>query len=33
MDNTLCTKIDGELFSKIVENGARNLQINLKTVP
>ena len=32
MDNTLCTKIDGELFSKIVENGARNLQINLKTV-
>ena len=32
MDNTLLTKIDGELFSKIIENGARNLHINLKTV-
>ena len=32
VDNTLSKKIDGELFQKIVESGARNLKANLKTV-
>lgn len=32
MDNTLSKKIDGELFEKIVESGAKNLKVNLQTV-
>ena len=32
MDNTLSKRIDGELFEKIVESGARNLKLNLQIV-
>ncbi|MBR2384039.1 MAG: DAK2 domain-containing protein [Clostridia bacterium] len=32
MDNTLSKRIDGELFEKIVESGARNLKLNLQVV-
>lgn len=32
VDNTLSKKIDGELFERIVESGARNLKLNLQIV-
>ena len=32
VDNSNVKKIDGELFSEIVENGARNLKANIQEV-